>query len=263
MNSLSVVTLSRNQGEFLAEAIHSVIQQDISHEYFVYDVGSSDNSRSTILEFAEKLTPIFVDTDLGPSDGLNSAFNRSSGSILYYLNSDDRTVPGAFKFALNYFERNPECDVLHGSVRIINRTGEGVTIKPSMKFSLIGYAFGYSVVYQQATFFRREIFNRTKFNLENRTCWDGELIVDMAMAGAKIHKTAKILGEFRIYSESITGSGRLKNQILKDHQRIAMKILGRPLNIVDLMAGKFLAKIRAVMRLRYSFSGKELENLEI
>jgi nucleoside-diphosphate-sugar epimerase len=48
-----------------------------------------------------------------------------------------------------------------------------------------------------------------------------------------------------------------------DHQRIAMKILGRPLNIVDLMAGKFLAKIRAVMRLRYSFLGKEIENLEI
>ena len=89
------------------------------------------------------------------------------------------------------------------------------------------------------------------------------MIVDMAIAGAKIHQTAKILGEFRIYSDSITGSGRLKNQILKDHQRIAMKILDRPLNFVDLIAGKFIAKIRAVARLRYSFLGKEIENLEI
>lgn len=261
MTSLSVVTLSRNQGEFLAEAINSVLEQNIAQEYFVYDVGSSDDSRSTILKFEGKVTPILVETDLGPSDGLNSSFKRSTGSILYYLNSDDKAVPGALKFALDYFDRNPECDVLHGSVRIIDRFGKCVKVKPSMKFSLMGYALGYSVVYQQATFFRKEIFDKVKFNLENRTCWDGELIVDMAITGANIHKTNKILGEFRIYSESITGSGRLKSQFLMDHNRIAMKILNRRMTLADLIVGKMIAKFKAVIRLRYSILGKQMKNL--
>jgi len=248
MNTLSVVTLSKNQGDFVAHAIDSVISQDVAKEYFVYDVGSSDNSRSKISEFAEKLSVILVDEDSGPSEGLNKMFRDATGTILYYLNSDDRVVDGALRFAVNYFDNNPDCDVLHGSVKIINRFGEFVAVKPSMKFSLLGYALGYSVVYQQATFFRKEIFDRTGFNLVNRTCWDGELIVDMALAGANIHQTPKILGEFRIYPESITGSGRLLEQISRDHARIAHKILGREPRKSDIFMGWIIAKFNAILR---------------
>jgi glycosyltransferase involved in cell wall biosynthesis len=248
MNTLSVVTLSRNQGDFVGHAIQSVISQDIAKEYFVYDVGSSDNSRSKISEFAGKLSVILVDEDSGPSDGLNKMFRNVTGSILYYLNSDDRAVDGALRFAVNYFDNNPDCDVLHGSVKVINRIGEYVAVKPSMKFSLLGYALGYSVVYQQATFFRKEIFDGTGFNLENRTCWDGELIVDMAIAGANIHQTSKILGEFRIYPESITGSGRFHEQIRRDHARIAYKILGRKLRKSDIFLGLVIGKFKALLR---------------
>ena len=248
MNTLSVVTLSRNQGDFVSQAIDSVINQNVAKEYFVYDVGSSDKSRSKISEFAKKLSVILVDEDSGPSDGLNRMFRNATGTILYYLNSDDRVVDGALRFAVNYFDDNPDCDVLHGSVQIINRFGEYVAVKPSMKFSLLGYALGYSVVYQQATFFRKEIFDRTGFNLVNRTCWDGELIVDMALAGAKIHQTPKILGEFRIYPESITGSGRLLEQISRDHARIAHKILGRDLRKSDIFMGWIIGKFNAILR---------------
>jgi hypothetical protein len=191
---------------------------------------------------------ILVDEDSGPSDGLNKMFRNATGTILYYLNSDDRVVDGALRFAVNYFDNNPDCDVLHGSVKVINRIGEYVEVKPSMKFSLLGYALGYSVVYQQATFFRKEIFDRTGFNLENRTCWDGELIVDMAIAGANIHQTSKILGEFRIYAESITGSGRFHEQIRSDHARIAHKILGRELRKSDIFLGLVIGKFKAILR---------------
>jgi glycosyltransferase involved in cell wall biosynthesis len=258
---ISVVTLSHNQGEFISEAIKSVLNQDNEKEYFVYDVGSTDSSRTIIQEFSSKLQPIFVDKDLGPSDGLNRVFDRATGSIFYYLNSDDKTVPGAFDFVLKYFSENPDCDVLHGSIRIISRSGKPIAIKPSMKFTLRGYALGYSVVYQQATFFKKEIFAKTKFNLENRTCWDGELIVDMAIAGAQIHRTSKILGEFRIYSDSITGSGRLRNQIKKDHQRIASRILGRKINWFDFVLGNIYSKVLAFSRLRFVLCEKEMKNL--
>lgn len=250
---MSIVTLSRNQGEFISEAITSVLDQRIHKEYFVYDVGSTDSSRKIISKFESEIIPIFVSHDLGPSDGLNRVFDTATGSIFYYLNSDDRSVPGSFEYVLRYFKDHPDCDVLHGSIRIISQSGNTLAIKPSMKFSLRGYALGYSVVYQQATFFRKELFKKTKFNIENRSCWDGELLVDLAIAGAQIHQTSKILGEFRIYAESITGSGRLKNQIKIDHQRIAAKILGRRLNWLDSLVGSIYSKILAFTRLRFIF----------
>jgi hypothetical protein len=92
------------------------------------------------------------------------------------------------------------------------------------------------------------MFAKTKFNLENRTCWDGELIVDMALAGARIHQTKKILGEFRIYSDSITGSGRLREQIRKDHARISKKILGRELRKSEILLGIIIGKFKATLR---------------
>lgn len=245
---ISTVTLSRNQGKYLSESIDSILTQEFREGYFVYDVGSTDNSRELISNYQNLIEPILVDSDNGPSDGLNYCFERCRGDLFYYLNSDDRVDADAFAYVRNYFQSNPDCDVLHGSIRIIDRDGEVVGIRPSMKFSLLGYAFGYSVVYQQATFFRKEIFDRTGFNLENQTCWDGELIVDMAIAGANIHQTSKILGEFRIYPESITGSGRFREQIRSDHARIAHKILGRELRKSDIFLGLVIGKFKAILR---------------
>jgi glycosyltransferase involved in cell wall biosynthesis len=256
---ISTVTLSRNQGKFLKEAMDSILNQNNLFEYIVYDVGSTDQSRFLIDNYNKKLTKKFVDGDLGPSDGLNYCVQKTSGDIFYYLNSDDRVANGAFDFVSQYFTKHPECQILHGSVKIIDAYGQVVAIKPSMNFSLRGYALGYSVVYQQATFFRRELFNDIKFNLDNRTCWDGELVVDMALAGASIHKTSKILGEFRIYSDSITGSGRLKNQIRTDHNRISRKILGKNLDISDRILGKIISKIKATLRLLLILNYSKME----
>jgi hypothetical protein len=70
----------------------------------------------------------------------------------------------------------------------------------------------------------------------------------MAIAGANIHQTSKILGEFRIYPESITGSGRFHEQIRRDHARIAYKILGRELRKSDIFLGLVIGKIKAILR---------------
>ena len=65
------------------------------------------------------------------------------------------------------------------------------------------------------------------FNIENRVNWDGELIVDLALAGASIHQTQMVLGDFRIYPNSITGSGRLAEMAKLERDRIARKVFGR------------------------------------
>ena len=242
------VTLSRNQGHFLAEAIESVLNQNVEVQYIVYDVGSTDNSRHVISQYTDRIDPILIDSDLGPADGLNRSLANNSSDLFYYLNADDRLLPGSLSFALEYFEKFPECDVLHGAVQIIDKFGTVSRTMPAIDFSLKAYALGYSVVYQQATFFRSKCLQDVQFNIENRTCWDGELIVDLALAGFIIHKTNTILGQFRIYPESITGSGRFQEQIRRDHARIAHKILGRELRKSDIFLGLMIGKFKAILR---------------
>lgn len=222
------LTLSFNQGEFIKEAIDGILNQNESVDYLVYDPGSQDMSRIIIQNYNSKLVKsYYVDGDHGPAAGLNKGLEMIDGDIFYYLNADDRVLPGAFSFVKQYFIDNPECDILHGSINLIDREGKIYRMLPAMKFSLRGYALGYSFVYQQATFIRKSAIPKKAFNINNKVSWDGELIVDLVLAGASIHQTQMVLGDFRIYSTSITGSGRLSELAKSEHRRITMKILGR------------------------------------
>ena len=245
----SCVTLSYNQTHFLQEAIDSIKLQERDFEYLIYDPGSQDGSRFVAMRNQDKCTKVMlVDGDKGPADGLNKSLAELHGDIFYYLNADDVVLPGAFKFVEQYFLDYPDCDVLHGSINIIDFSGAFIKVLPSMKFSLRGYALGYAVVYQQATFIRTRVLKDVRFNIDNRISWDGELIVDLAINGARIHSTKKVLGEFRIYSESITGSSNYKSLARKQHKVIRAKILGRNRTPLEIILASFIRISKAVSR---------------
>ena len=222
------VTLSFNQGNFLSETMQSIINQDEEIDYLIYDPGSKDQSREIIgnLE-SNSVRGHFVEGDDGPADGLNKGFDLVNGDIFYYLNEDDRVLPGTFKFVGKYFQDHQDCDILHGSINLMNEEGRIYRTLPAMKFSPYAYAMGFSVLYQPATFFRMSKVPKNAFNVKNKVSWDGELVIELALAGANVHQTQKVLADFRIYPNSITGSGRLSNLAQKEHKRITAKILGR------------------------------------
>lgn len=247
-SSIGVITLSRNQGKYLLEAIDSILAEKPA-KYIVYDCGSIDNSRQIIeSKKSSILQTIYVDSDNGPADGLNFALQQLDQDIFYYLNADDRVLAGVFPFVIRYFSENPGCDILHGSIHVINASGSVVRVLPSMKFSLKGYAFGYSVVYQQATFIRTRVLREVKFNVDNRISWDGELIADLAIRGFNIHRTRKVLGEFRIHDESITGSSSYKYLVKQQRKKIAIKIIGHTPAFPELFFAVVIRFFRAILR---------------
>lgn len=227
---VSIVTISFNQAAFLEACVQSVVSQDAPDiEYIVVDPGSTDASRDILSRHAGRIHRQILEPDRGPADGLNKGFAATTGDILGYINADDRYVPGAIGFARRFFADNPEIDVLCGAIRIVDRQGRAaLRARTSDRFDLAHYAAGTCTVGQQATFFRRRAYEKAGgFNAENRINWDGELLVDMALAGARFATTSKILGEFRIYAESITGSKRHEERLWAEHRRVAEKIRAR------------------------------------
>jgi glycosyltransferase involved in cell wall biosynthesis len=210
--------------------MRSVIEQDYPYiDYIVVDPGSTDNSRQIIQSHRSVLGNVVLEPDDGPADGLNKGFDRARGQVFCYLNADDRLLPGALRFVGEYFDAHPEVDVLCGAIRIIDREGRPATrSRTADPFNLVRYAAGICTVGQQATFFRRKAFEQAcGFNVRNRISWDGELLVDMALTGARFKTVPKLLGDFRIYGESITGSNKFRQKQIDEHARIAHKIASR------------------------------------
>lgn len=225
---ISIVTISFNQARFLERAIKSVIEQDCEGvEYIVVDPGSTDGSRELIERYRDRIDTVIFEPDNGPADGLNKGFRAATSDIFAYVNSDDELSPGACSYAVQFFDSHPDIDVLCGSIRITDTEGRAAPRKRTPDvFNLRDYANGVCTTGQQATFIRRSMFEAAGgFNPENRIFWDGELLVDMTLAGARYARTSKILGDFRIYPQSMTGSGMFASEkFFKERDRVVDKI---------------------------------------
>lgn len=262
---IGIVTISYNQASYLAEAIQSVQVADPDRlEYVVVDPGSTDGSREIIKCHRRRFSRIILEPDQGPPDGLNKGFAATTAGVVGYLNSDDRFAPGALDYVLGYFERSPDVDVLCGAIRIIDEKGEAsIRRRTPDRIDLRRYAYETCFFWQQATFFRREAFLKTGgFNVHSKTAWDGELVVDMALAGCRFAYTNKLLGDFRIYGDSITGSGRFAEALQTDRAYMREKILraGVPrASSLEVRVMQTLYKFNLHRHWSYLFDGEELE----
>lgn len=225
----SVVTISFNQACFLKQALDSVLQQDYpDFEYIVVDPGSTDSSRDLILSYREQIDHILFEADDGPADGLNKGFAQADGEIFCFVNSDDYLLPGALSKAAQYFASHPHVDVLSGNAWVVDGTGACINRFHSRRFSLWMCAYGAATLAQQSTFFRAGPFQKLGgFNTKNRVAWDGELWIDLALAGARFARTPDYLSAFRVYGSSITGSGRLREAYERYTSDMFQKIMGR------------------------------------
>lgn len=104
---ISVVTPSFNQGKYLEATIISVLGQSYPNlEYIIMDGGSTDNSLEIIKKYADRLFYWESQKDGGQSNAINKGFQKSTGDILMWLNSDDLLLPGAFSVIVNKIDLN-------------------------------------------------------------------------------------------------------------------------------------------------------------
>jgi len=225
---ISIVTISFNQAQYLRTCIDSVLGQNYSNlQYIVVDPGSTDGSRDIIDSYGDRLQRVY-ERDRGPADGLNNGFRQATGEIFYFLNADDALLPGALDYAASIFEAQPDIDVLCGSGYKIDGDGKLLREIRASTMSRLRIVYGAANLFQQGVFFRAPTFHAVQgFNIENSSSWDGELLLDMAVRGARFRVSRRHLGLFRIHPTSITGSNRLIEQFYRDGARMFRKVMNR------------------------------------
>jgi glycosyltransferase involved in cell wall biosynthesis len=158
---ISVVTPSYNQGRYLEAAIRSVLDQDHPDvEYLIMDGGSTDGSVDIIRRYADRLAFWVSAPDGGQSAAIATGFQRATGDVLAWLNSDDIYLPGAFSRVARAFEEAPAVDFVYGARRIIDEQGRLIrSFDPPTLLHKYYFAFGQWIP-QECAFWRRSLYDR-------------------------------------------------------------------------------------------------------
>jgi len=87
---ISVITPSYDQGQFIEETIRSVLEQGYPNlEFSVFDGGSTDRTVEILRKYSGQLSFWRSERDGGQAAAINEGFQRATGDILCWLNSDD------------------------------------------------------------------------------------------------------------------------------------------------------------------------------
>lgn len=214
-HKISIITISYNQGEYIEETLRSVFNQNYENlEYILIDGGSTDNTLEVIKKYEDKIAYWVSEKDKGPTDALNKGFEKATGDILYYLNSDDIICPGALAYFNEIYNKHPNHDIYYGHGFVEMPNINKMYKLYSDKWSLPLFLKGQIMIDQPSTFFKGSFYKEQnmQFNLDNKTCWDGELIVDAAIKKARFFRFNKHVSVFRLYPESISGSSDVERK---------------------------------------------------
>jgi hypothetical protein len=89
-------------------------------------------------------------------------------------------------------------------------------------------------------FFLRSSLGQIMFNSENRVSWDFEHFLEMKEKNPNSLISFKKLAVFRVYSQSITGSGLHSSMVGDENMRLRTVFGFRHLSFLDYSFGKFL-----------------------
>ena len=111
---VSVIMPAYNSREYIAEAIHSVLDQDYRDlELIIVDDGSTDGTAEEALKFGDRVK-VLVQKNAGPAAARNRGVKAANGQFLAFIDSDDVWMPGKISAQVSYLKNNSDVGVVFG-----------------------------------------------------------------------------------------------------------------------------------------------------
>ena len=193
---VSIVTPSYNSGDFLEQAIKSVLQQTYPRiEHIIFDGGSTDSTLEILNRYDHLIWT--SEPDRGQADALNKGFARANGQIIGWLNADDTYEPNAIAEAVSELQKYPTADLVCGSFSFIDETGKSFYTHSPPPFSPEKLLYG-NVLPNASLFLRRRVIDEVGgIRLDLHHVLDWEFVLRIGLRN-KVRQIPNKLGSFRI-----------------------------------------------------------------
>jgi len=263
----SIVMPSFNQGQYLEEAILSILNQDYPEkELIVIDGGSSDESVAIIRRYEKYLAYWVSEKDEGQSHAIEKGFARATGDWFNWINSDDALLPNALTNVAETILKHPKADLVAGGGVISDESGRVLrtsrAVPPRLwmpKYGLMG------PLIQQGVFFSRRAYDAVG-GINRRIFFrmDSDLYARILLAGWKGVSFHRLVGLFRQQSNAKTTlhSDTQRKELDEALRRVGLSVrwvglLSLPSRIYRLLSGHYVIQYLDTRRM----AGKSLQDL--
>lgn len=215
---ISIVTPSFNSARFIEDTIKSVISQKYPNlEYFIIDGGSTDGTLDIIKKYESHLTAWISEPDNGMYHAIQKGFEKSTGEIMAWINSDDMYHNKALFTVADIFMSFPDqVNWILGASTVFDEYGRTIFAKQSDLFTKWDlYDHNYNWIQQESVFWRRKLWETagSSFNINLKYAGDFNLWFTFFKYD-KLFVTHALIGGFRFSIHQITRN--YYNEYLKE-----------------------------------------------
>lgn len=188
---VSIVTINYNNKEGLCKTIDSVVCQTYKdYEWIVIDGGSSDGSKALIEQYGGHFSFWCSEPDKGIYNAMNKGIAQAHGDYLLFLNSGDCLHDNEVLAKFNSLNSN--VDIIAG-ISVSQETGEPMKVFDE---DILRQLY-YDSLNHQATFIKRSLFEKHKYNEENKIASDWEFFVQTILIdGCSYEYSSIIVADF-------------------------------------------------------------------
>ena len=200
---VSIVTPSYNQAEFLERTILSVLNQNYPNlEYIIIDGGSTDGSVEIIKKYEKYLAYWISEKDNGQAHAIKKGFEKSTGQILAWLNSDDTYLLGTLFKIVRVFKNNHQADLVFGNIYHIDSLDRRISELRFTKFNFSTLIYEGGNLHQTGAFWTRKIYDKVGgINPKYEFCMDYDFFCRVGRNG-KLVFIRENLANFRIHNQA-------------------------------------------------------------
>lgn len=237
---VSIIIPCYNQGEFVHDAIRSILgQEDASIEIIIVNDGSTDNATIEILNsYSSSIIRVLHTTNQGLSRARNNGIAIAQGQYILPLDADDTIAAGYITRAIAVLDANPHVGIVYGEAVFTGAASGKWNLPPASLRRMLTR----NVIFH-AAFFRRADWEKTggynsnmRYGLEDWDFW-----LSLIDHGCAIVRLDGVVYHYRIAEDSMTTRLRSKlshslysyTRLILNHKKLYMQ---HPLHLLKLLA---------------------------
>lgn len=208
---ISIVVPSYNQGQYLAQTLQSLVDQEYPHLQVIIQEGvSKDDSIAIAQDFVKRHPAIFelhVEKDAGQADAINRGFARAKGSILGFLNSDDTLYPRILHRVAAEIDPLKNRYVIMGRSLFTGENSRYVGVEHPAEYlshfeHLAIWKRGYNTIPQPSVFWHKDVTQRVGWlDVNEHHALDYDLFSRFSRH-YDFHRIDELFSDYRMHDES-------------------------------------------------------------